>query len=148
MSATDKTKLDGIAQGANKTVVDTSLSATSTNPVQNKVVKAALDSKSDSDHVHNYAGSSNPGGAATSANKLATARTIKLTGAVNGQAIFDGTKDITINVEGDSTAAGFLAAHPVGSVYESTSATSPANTYGGTWKYCPGFEFHRWTRTA
>lgn len=148
MSATDKTKLDGIAQGANKTVVDTSLSATSTNPVQNKVVKAALDSKSDSDHVHNYAGSSNPGGAATSANKLATARTIKLTGAVNGQAIFDGTKDITINVEGDSAAAGFLAAHPVGSVYESTSATSPANTYGGTWKYCPGFEFHRWVRTA
>lgn len=148
MSATDKTKLDEIAQGANKTVVDTSLSATSTNPVQNKVVKAALDSKSDSDHVHNYAGSSNPGGAATSANKLATARTIKLTGAVNGQAIFDGTKDITINVEGDSAAAGFLAAHPVGSVYESTSATSPANTYGGTWKYCPGFEFHRWTRTA
>ena len=87
-------------------------------------------------------------GNATSANKLATARTIKITGAVNGQATFDGSKDITINVEGDSAAAGFLAAHPVGSVYESTSATSPANTYGGTWKYCPGFEFHRWTRTA
>lgn len=43
MSATDKTKLDGIATGANKTVVDTSLSTTSTNPVQNKIVKAALD---------------------------------------------------------------------------------------------------------
>lgn len=148
MSATDKAKIDGIAQGANKTVVDTSLSATSTNPVQNKAVKAALDSKSDSDHTHNYAGASSPGGAATSANKLATARAIKLTGAVNGQATFDGTKDITINVEGDSAAAGFLAAHPIGSVYESTSATSPANTYGGTWKYCPGFEFHRWVRTA
>lgn len=148
MSATDKAKIDGIAQGANKTVVDTSLSATSTNPVQNKAVKAALDSKSNSGHTHNYAGASSPGGAATSANKLATARTIKLTGVVNGQATFDGTKDITINVEGDSAAAGFLTAHPVGSVYESTSATSPANTYGGTWKYCPGFEFHRWTRTA
>lgn len=148
MSATDKAKIDGIAQGANKTVVDTSLSATSTNPVQNKAVKAALDSKSDSDHTHNYAGASSPSGAATSANKLATARTIKLTGAVNGQATFDGTKDITINVEGDSAAAGFLAAHPVGSVYESTSSTSPANTYGGTWNYCPGFEFHRWVRTA
>ena len=148
MRATDKAKIDGIAQGANKTVVDTSLSATSTNPVQNKAVKAALDSKSDSDHTHNYAGASSPGGAATSANKLATARTIKLTGAVNGQATFDGTKDITINVEGDSAAAGFLAAHPVGSVYESTSSTSPANTYGGTWNYCPGFEFHRWVRTA
>lgn len=148
MSATDKTKLDGIAQGANKTVVDTSLSATSTNPVQNKAVKAALDDKSDSDHTHNYAGASSPGGAASSANKLATARTIKLTGAVNGQATFDGSKDITINVEGDSAAAGFLAAHPIGSVYESTSATSPATTYGGTWNYCPGFEFHRWVRTA
>lgn len=44
MSAADKTKLDGIATGANKTVVDTALSSTSTNPVQNKVVKAALDS--------------------------------------------------------------------------------------------------------
>lgn len=148
MSANDKTKLDGIAQGANKTVVDTALSSTSTNPVQNKAVKAALDDKSDSDHTHNYASSSSPGGAATSANKLTTARTIKLTGAVNGQATFDGTKDITINVEGDSAAAGFLAAHPVGSVYESTSSTSPANTYGGTWNYCPGFEFHRWVRTA
>lgn len=148
MSAADKAKIDGIAQGANKTVVDTSLSATSTNPVQNKAVKAALDSKSNSGHTHNYAGASHPGGAATSANKLATARAIKLTGAVNGQATFDGTKDITINVEGDSAAAGFLEAHPVGSVYESTSSTSPATTYGGTWNYCPGFEFHRWVRTA
>ena len=33
-----KTKLDGIAAGANKTVVDSSISTTSTNPVQNKVV--------------------------------------------------------------------------------------------------------------
>ena len=40
-----KTKLDGIAAGANKTTVDTVLSDTSTNPVQNKIVKAALDNK-------------------------------------------------------------------------------------------------------
>ena len=40
MSSSDKSKLDGIASGANKTVVDGSLSATSTNPVQNKVVYA------------------------------------------------------------------------------------------------------------
>lgn len=52
MSATDKTKLDGIATGANKTVVDTALSSTSTNPVQNKVVKAALDGKAPSSHTH------------------------------------------------------------------------------------------------
>lgn len=45
MSAVDKTKLDGIETGANKTVVDAALDATSTNPVQNKAVKAALDGK-------------------------------------------------------------------------------------------------------
>lgn len=44
-SAADKKKLDGIAEGANKTTVDASLSASSANPVQNKVVKAALDKK-------------------------------------------------------------------------------------------------------
>ncbi len=42
MSASDKSKLDGIATGANKTTVDSSLSSTSTNPVQNKVVNAAI----------------------------------------------------------------------------------------------------------
>ena len=45
MSVADKKKLDGIADGANKTVVDEALDATSTNPVQNKAVKAALDTK-------------------------------------------------------------------------------------------------------
>ena len=43
MSKEDKAKLDKIAEGANKTVVDSALSTTSTNPVQNKAVKAALD---------------------------------------------------------------------------------------------------------
>ena len=42
MSASDKSKLDGIATGANKTTVDSALSSTSTNPVQNKVVNAAI----------------------------------------------------------------------------------------------------------
>lgn len=43
MSSSDKSKLNGIASGANKTVVDSTLSSTSTNPVQNKVIKQALD---------------------------------------------------------------------------------------------------------
>lgn len=45
MSASDKSKLNGIASGATKTIIDTALDGTSTNPVQNKVVKAALDKK-------------------------------------------------------------------------------------------------------
>lgn len=38
MASADKSKLDGIDTGANKTIVDTALSSTSTNPVQNKIV--------------------------------------------------------------------------------------------------------------
>lgn len=52
MSSSDKTKLDGIATGANKTVVDSSLSSSSTNPVQNKVINTALNGKADSNHTH------------------------------------------------------------------------------------------------
>ena len=97
MSSTDKAKLDGIATGANKTTVDSALSSTSTNPVQNKVVNTALSGKvpttrtvngkalssditlsasdigaAESGHTHKYAGSSSTGGSATSAEKLST----------------------------------------------------------------------------
>ena len=54
-TAEEKEKLAGIEVGANKTIVDSTLSATSTNPVQNKVVntkfetiQAEVDSKVDS----------------------------------------------------------------------------------------------------
>lgn len=53
MSKDDKIKLDGIAEGANKTIVDSSLSSTSTNPVQNKVVNSALNGKANINHNHN-----------------------------------------------------------------------------------------------
>ncbi len=43
----EKTKLAGIAEGANKTTVDAALSATSTNPVTNKAVTEALAEKAD-----------------------------------------------------------------------------------------------------
>lgn len=41
----EKTKLGTIEEGANKTVVDSALSSTSENPVQNKVVNTALNGK-------------------------------------------------------------------------------------------------------
>ena len=54
MSSSDKSKLDGIATGANKITVDSSLSSSSTNPVQNKVINSALSGKADSSHTHDY----------------------------------------------------------------------------------------------
>ncbi len=45
MSASDKSKLDGVDVGANKTIVDSALSSSSDNPVQNKAINAALGEK-------------------------------------------------------------------------------------------------------
>lgn len=39
----DKAKLDGIAEGATKVIIDAALNSSSENPVQNKVIKDALD---------------------------------------------------------------------------------------------------------
>lgn len=99
-------------------------------------------------HMHLYAGSKTAGGAANSADKLTTARMITIEGAVNGSAEFDGAKDITLTVTGDSEAASFLAAHPVGAIYLTTSPTDPGTTYGGTWAALPYLNGFAWERTA
>ena len=46
ITAADKTKLNSVENGANKTIVDTAMSDTSTNPVQNKVIKKYIDDHS------------------------------------------------------------------------------------------------------
>ena len=51
-STAEKTKLSGIEEQANKTVVDSAVSASSTNPVQNKVIKAELDKKADLEDIY------------------------------------------------------------------------------------------------
>lgn len=55
MSKDDKAKLDDIETGANNTIVDAALDAASTNPVQNKAIKAALDKKADKTALDNKA---------------------------------------------------------------------------------------------
>ena len=83
MSKDDKIKLDGIDDGANKTVVDSSLSSSSINPVQNKVVKDALDGKANVQHNHTFA------------------TVINLQSALNGKADTSHTHDVaTQNTNG------------------------------------------------
>lgn len=52
-------KLENIDAGANKTVVDSSLSSSSKNPVQNKVVNSALNGKANSSHSHSISNITN-----------------------------------------------------------------------------------------
>ena len=45
---------NGVLHGVAEVTIDSALSDTSTNPVQNKVIKSALDGKAASSHTHNY----------------------------------------------------------------------------------------------
>lgn len=57
-----KDKLDGIEAQANKTVVDSALSSTSTNPLQNKAINSALSGKASTSHTHYIQNSSSDNG--------------------------------------------------------------------------------------
>lgn len=133
----EKNKLAAIESGATKTIVDNALNTSSTNPIQNAAVATAIDNintrlgessigdqiaayAAPLSHTHNYAGSSSAGGAATSAEKLATARAITLSGAVNGSANFDGSGDTNISTAfpENITIPGTITANKViGAVY-------------------------------
>ena len=53
----------------------------------------------------------------------------------------DGTGD-------DGSTAQFLAAHPVGTIYEETTGINPGATRGGAWRSLPSLGGHKWERTA
>ena len=82
---------------------------------------------------------------AASAAKLAEARTVAISGAVNGSATWDGSGDLSIVVAGDMAAAGFLAAYPVGTFIE-TTGYDPSD-YGGEWQMVPSIGPYTWLRT-
>ena len=89
MSSSDKTKLNGIAQGAQ---------------VNADITKAEIEAKltgAITSHTHSYAGSSSAGGAATSANKVNTNLTVKLnSGTTEGTNLFtfNGSAAKTIDI--------------------------------------------------
>lgn len=97
MSAEDKTKLNGIATGATKVTVDSTLSSTSTNPVQNKVINSALGNKVDK-----------VSGKGLSTNDYTTAEKDKLAGIAEGATANVGT--ITgVSMNGTSIATSGVA---------------------------------------
>lgn len=93
-----------------------------------------------------HGGTGNATGKAASAGRLSTARTIKIAGAVNGSAKFDGSGDVTITVVGDTASAGFLAAHPVGSIFATSVQADPGVTYGGKWQELKSADSFKYVR--
>lgn len=125
MSASDKTKLDGIATGANKTVVDTELSSTSTNPVQNKVVNSELGKKL-----------SLSGGTMTGA---LTTKGIKLTSGTDYGATLP-SNPATNQLFFQTAGTNFVLdnVYPIGSIYMNVNSTNPGTLFGGTWEQIQG----------
>ena len=133
MSADDKKKLDTVEQGANKIIIDSTLSSTSGNPLANKTIYAELAKKQD---VHNHNAYINQNafsyvaiGSKTIAADNAT-DTLTLTAGDNITLTADDTNDaITI------TAKDTIYTHPTysvtnGSSYGNADAQNPG--YGDT----------------
>ena len=125
MSASDKTKLDGIATGANKTIVDSALSSSSTNPVQNKAINTALGKKL-----------SLSGGTMTGA---LTTKGIKLTSGTDYGTTLP-SSPATNQLFFQTVGSNFVLdnVYPVGSIYMNVNSTNPGTLFGGTWEQIQG----------
>ena len=90
MTASDRSKLNSIASGATKVTVDSTLSSTSTNPVQNKVINSALEGKSNTNHTHTKSQITD------FPSSLKNPNAITFTGAVTGT--YDGSTAKTVDI--------------------------------------------------
>lgn len=104
-------------------VVDSTLSTTSANAIQNKVVKAALDEKAPSSHTHDeYL--SHP----IQLQENTDYGTTLPSSPTNGRLFFQETS-VTSLID---------LVYPVGAVYISMNQTSPQTLFGGTWTQIQG----------
>ena len=125
MSASDKTKLDGIEAEANKTIVDSALSSNSTNPVQNKAIKTEFKKKL-----------SLSGGTMTGP---LTTNVIKLTSGTDyGDTLPSNPKNDQLFFQ--TVGSNFVLdnVYPVGSIYMNVNSTNPGTLFGGTWEQIQG----------
>lgn len=90
MTASDRSKLNSIASGATKVTVDSTLSSTSINPVQNKVINSALEGKSNTNHTHTKSQITD------FPSSLKNPNAITFTGAVTGT--YDGSTAKTVDI--------------------------------------------------
>lgn len=98
-TTTYKTKLDGVAAGANKTIVDSELSATSTNPVQNKIINDELSKKADKSQLSSYVTTTTANN--TYAKKSDISAVYKYKGSVNKVSDLPNPSNLTASNAGD-----------------------------------------------
>lgn len=138
-------KQDKLTAGANVTIDGATISATDTTYGEATATASGLMSAADKAELDGLATGATVPKKAETAGRLAEARTVSISGAVNGSATWDGSNDLAIVVAGDTAAAGFLAAHPVGTFIE-TNGYDPSD-YGGEWSMVPSIGPYTWLRT-
>ena len=139
------TKQDVLIAGKNITLDGAKISATDTTYSNATQEAAGLMSSVDKALLDGIKTGATVAKSAETTKGFDSTRTVAITGAVNGSATWDGSSDLSITVEGDSAAASFLAAHPVG-FYVETSGANP-NNFGGTWTRQPSIGPNTWLRT-
>ena len=139
------TKQDALIAGKNITIDGAKISATDTTYSNATQEAAGLMSSADKALLDGIKTGATVAKSAETAKGFDSTRTVAITGSVNGSATWDGSSDLSITVEGDSAAASFLAAHPVG-FYVETSGANP-NNFGGTWTRQPSIGPNTWLRT-
>lgn len=118
--------------------VDTELSSTSTNPVQNKVIKSALNGKLDK------SGGTMTGnliGQYITGTWLQTTEATDLGRTPGKIAVLDDSgwvyhrtpAELLADIGAATVSAMLDKAYPVGSIYMSVNSTNPQNLFGGTW---------------
>lgn len=138
MSASDKKKLDGIATGANKITVDASLSSTSTNPVQNKVINSALSGKAgtsvattNANGLMSAADKTKLNGIATGANKTTVDSSLSAssTNPVQNKAV-KSALDGKLSTSGGTLTGNLSGQYIAGTWLQTTQATDLGRTPG------------------
>lgn len=136
--ATTKAYVDSKAVAGGGVIVDTELSSTSTNPVQNKVIKSALDSKlstSGGELTGNLSGQYITG------TWLQTTAASDLGRTPGKIAVLDDSgwvyhrtpAELLADIGAATVSAMLDKAYPVGAIYMSVNSTNPQNLFGGTW---------------
>ena len=116
--------------GGSNVTVDSALSSSSENPVQNKVIKSALDGKADTTHTHNQYLTSHQD-ISGKQDQLVSGTNIK---TINNQSLL-GSGNITIS--GGSGSGGGISiddVYPIGAIYMSVNSANPSTLFGGTWE--------------